>query len=222
MKSRNKLEIRLLVRTLAGLGILVMILFANIYPAVAKGPESATITGPGIDQPIELLGTIEMDSVVQLMEQTGLWYDTGTPIPSKEPVGELGPSYTLTWINSGPPSLSAEERTIYQEIYLDAENGPLIHTPPQESLQGWGAGVIGWFVAPSELKDTLTELGVPISASSVVLDAHLFKTAGDTVLPERKPTRDPRYLGLIGFVILLGLAGLFGARLVKDRSGSVI
>lgn len=217
MNSKINIVIRLLVRILAGLVIMVMILFANINPAVAKGPESATITGPGIEQPIELLNNSNMDLVVRLMEQTGLWYDTGTPLSSKEPVGELGPSYTLTWINSGPPSLSADERTIYQEIYLDAENGPLIHTPPQESLQGWGAGVIGWFVAPGNLKDTLTELDVPISASSVVLDAHLFKTAGDTVLPVSKPARAPWYLSLVGFSIVVVLTGLLSAHLIKVR-----
>lgn len=219
MNSRINIVIRLLVRTFAGLVIMVMILFTDINLAVAKGPESATITGPGIEQPIELLNNTNMDLVVRLMEQTGLWYDTGTSLSSKEPVGDLGPSYTLTWINSGPPSLSADDRTIFQQIYLDAENGPLIHTPPQESLQGWGAGVIGWFIAPGELKDTLIELGVPIPASSVVLDAHLFKSAGDTVLSVRKPTRTPRYLGvLVFFVLFLGLAGVFGARLFKGRT----
>jgi hypothetical protein len=220
MKSRRNIEIKQLVRILAGLVFTAVLLLVIIEPVVAKGPESATITGPEIDQSIELINNTDLDLVVRLMEQTGLWYDTGIPLPSEEPVGELGPTYTLTWINSGPPSLSKEKRTIRQELYLDAENGPLIHTPAQETLQGWGPGVIGWFVAPGELKETLTELGVPISPSSLILEAHHFKSAGDTMLPVREPAGIPWYLGVIGFALFVGLVGVFGAHLMKGRIGT--
>jgi hypothetical protein len=54
----------------------------------------------------------------------------------EEPPGELGPSYVLTWINSGGPDDSVAERTIRDVIYLDAKNEPVVHTPMQEGLLG--------------------------------------------------------------------------------------
>jgi hypothetical protein len=58
-------------------GIVLSLLVATAVvvtarPALAKGLESATIAGPGIDRPIELSDTPNL--MVRLMEQTGLWY----------------------------------------------------------------------------------------------------------------------------------------------------
>lgn len=220
MKSRSIMETKLLVKILAVLLFMAVVLFAINDPVIAKGPESVTITGPGIDQPINLMDNNDIDLEVRLMEQMGLWYGTGIPLNSKALDEAQGPRYTLTWVNSGPPSMTVEERTIYQYIYLNAESGPLIHTPDQDSLRGWGSGVIGWFIAPGELEDTLTELGAPISPSSLVLEAHLYRTAGDMVLPVRQPARAPWFLGVIGFALFLGLAGVFGARLLKGKTGT--
>jgi hypothetical protein len=102
------------------------------------------------------------------MEQSGIWYGVGDlPSPVSEPAGELGQAYELTWVNGGPPGTPIKERTIVQFIYLNAESGALIHTPPQDSLQNWGQSVIGWFAAPEGLPDTLMDLGVPISTTSM-------------------------------------------------------
>ena len=60
---------------------------------------------------------------------------------TEEPAGELGPGYTLTWINAGPPGESADQRTIRQVIYLEAENGPVIDVvqiDPQAALPADG------------------------------------------------------------------------------------
>jgi hypothetical protein len=180
-----------------------------------------TITGPGIDRPIELMDTANSDLMVRLMEQTGLWYGTGDlPLPLEEPAGKLGPSFTLTWINSGPPGESVDERTMRQVIYLDAENGPVIHTPAQEALRGWGPGVIGWFAAPSGLRDTLAELGAPISAASSFSEQSLSEIAADTALPERESAGTAWYLGVVGLALGVGLAGAMGDHLIKGRIGT--
>jgi hypothetical protein len=155
-----------LVRFFTGVAFMATVLFGSSAPVSAKGPESATITGPWIDRPIELMDGTNPDLVARLIEQTALWYGSGDPLTPEKRAGELGPSYTLTWINSGPPGKSAEKRTIRQVIYLAAENGPIIHTPEQEALEGWEVRVTGWFVASSGLRDTLPELGAPVSAPS--------------------------------------------------------
>ncbi|HZD24233.1 MAG TPA: hypothetical protein VE569_12655 [Acidimicrobiia bacterium] len=130
--------------------------------ASAKGPESATLTGPGIDQPIQLIhrsvsfDTYANHASVRLIRLTGLFYGPGSdPIsPPENP----GPAYTLTWVNSGPPGDNIDARTIQQYVYLDAADGPLIHTPSQIGLEGWGPEVIGWFNAPAELESTIEEV----------------------------------------------------------------
>lgn len=146
-------------RTTAVTTALVLILAAA--PAMAKGPASATITGPGIDQPIELFdhrqsGQVMAKQIVDLIEQTGLWYAT----PSLERIdqpGGLGEPLVLAW--------GEGSRMIRQDIYLHAEGGPVIHTlEGQPSLEAWGGEITGWFRAPTELVDTLRAFGVPTDA----------------------------------------------------------
>ncbi len=212
--SRCVRTARSLVRLFVWTAFTTTILFGFSDPVSAKGPQSATISGPGIDRPIELLDTSDIDLVVKLMEQTGLWYDTGDPLPFGEPKGELGHSYTLTWINSGPPAKSTADRTIRQLIYLDAEGGPVLHTPAQDNLQGWGPGVIGWFAAPPGLRDTLTELGVPISSPPSYDEAAPSEISADNALTERESTQALWYLGAMIFVFSVILAGAFGIYMI--------
>jgi hypothetical protein len=192
---------------------LVLVLFGLTSPVIAKGPESVTITGPGIDSPLELMDNANFDLIARLMEQTGLWYGTGDlPRAVEEPQGELGPSYTLTWINAGPPGNSVKSRTMVQLLYMDAENGPFIHTPDQESLENWGGGVIGWFAAPSGLQDTLVDLGVPRSAGT---------RSKNSAIIERIFGRFG-YFAVVGFAVIVVLVGVFGiqrlVRLASSRS----
>lgn len=183
--------------------------------ALAKGPESATITGPGIDEPleIELIETANPDLVRRLMEQTGLWFATGdsSRIPA-EPAGDLGPAYTLTWINSGPPADPVEERTIRQILYLHAESGPVIETPSQIGLEGWGPEVIGWFIAPDGLADTLTAMGVPTLAPQSMLDPPASTNPEAAALHEVEPADSVSYLAVAGFGLFIVILLIWIAR----------
>lgn len=201
----------------AGLLVLTVVLFVSVKPVGAKGPESVTITGPGFEYPIYLMDNENIDLEVKLMEQAGLWFGTAIPLSSEVPEGLLNPRYTLTWVNSGPPIMSVEERTIRQEIYLDTKVGPIIHTPAQDSLKDWGAGMIGWFAAPDDLEDTLADLGIPDFQSPMILDPHLYKTAGDSVFPKRESPEIEWQPVIVAVALVLGLVSLFGARVVKWR-----
>lgn len=128
--------------------------------AQAKGAESVTLSGPGIDKPIELIDrsisfdTYENNAPVRLIGLIGL--GSGR-FPGTTPPEELGSAYTLTWV-MGPPGDPIELRTIYQYVYLEAAGGTLIHTPEQIGLDGWGANVAGWFEAPEELGPTIEDV----------------------------------------------------------------
>lgn len=146
--------------------VLTILMFGLAVPALAKGPESGTLSGPGIAEPIELFDQRPAQEIQpppsRLLDLTHLW--RGAPPPTSPPAN-LGEAYTITWVNMGPPSATAEERTIVQHIYLDAEGGPLIHTPDQPGLEGWGDGVTGWFEATALLKDTIKEIAAMAKGS---------------------------------------------------------
>lgn len=168
MKNRSRIAetATLFEKVLTTAAIIALAMVGLAEPAAAKGPASITITGPGIDGPIELIETVDTDQLRRLMEQSGVWYATGDlPAPlGEKPTGELGPSYMLTWVILGPPGTPEEERTIRQLIYPQAENGPIIHT--QEVPEGWGQEVLGWFAAPPTFTETLTSLGTPLTEAS--------------------------------------------------------
>jgi hypothetical protein len=140
-------------------------------PAMAKGPESATLSGPGIDEPIVLLEQGSGISVIgtgsaesDLIALTGLWqFDPTRELIS--PPRDLGTGLNLSWVNMGPPHLPKSERTIRQILYLYAEGGPIINTPEQASLDGWG-GVTGWYRADTRLLSVVERLaGIDFSAA---------------------------------------------------------
>ncbi|HVR79971.1 MAG TPA: hypothetical protein VMS99_16460 [Acidimicrobiia bacterium] len=179
--------------TIRFVSTVVLILIA--VPVFAKGPMSATISGPGIDEPIELFDQRQSEQVmhehiVDLIEQTGLWY-ANQSLERVDPPVEPGQPLMLAWWGGG-------EHTIQQVIYLHADGGPVIHTPEgQTALEGWGGEVTGWFRAPVELGDTLQALGVPVDA----------------------PTGSP---SVLGWVAALALVGFLATRLVNSRLRPVV
>lgn len=103
MQIKSRLVLRVLISVLAQVAFVIVVLFGFGDSVAAKGLVSVTITGPGMAHPIELLDTANIDLLTRLMEQTGLRYGTGDlPTPLEELPRELGPSYTLAWIDFGP------------------------------------------------------------------------------------------------------------------------
>lgn len=156
-------------RTVTVLLVVSALVLGNAGIALGKGPESVTLTGPEIDSPVELMDAVDWpiscdnscppDPMVRMMEQSGLWSATGDlPVAIDEPEGDLGPRHVLTWIRGGFDGESVEERTFHQYIYLQAEDGPVIHTPEPEGLVDWGPVDTGWFRASDDLPETLDDL----------------------------------------------------------------
>jgi hypothetical protein len=135
---------------------------ASAGPAWAKGIESATISGPGLDHPLDV--TPPNGDGGRLASLTGFWdVMPGQPRPptftKQAPPVELGPRYTITWrLMSGPDETTA----IRQDVYPAAAGGPLVNTPAgQRIFEGTTVG--GWYAAPPALRDVLGTLGVPVA-----------------------------------------------------------
>ena len=129
-------------------------------PASAKGIQSATITGPGLDHPIDI-------EVGRLPDLTAFWQVMpGQPEPptlmERAPTGRVGPRYTVTW----QLMTDADETTaIRQDLYPLAEGGPLVHTAAGQPIFD-GTTIGGWYQAPIALRDRLHALGVPPASAA--------------------------------------------------------
>lgn len=160
------------------MGSLLLALVASApQSAEAAGAESARLTGPDIESPVDLLAQ-EPD----LPALTGAWFAAAgedvTPLMQGPPTTLLGRRLTLTWVMRGPPELPREERSVIQHVYPEAEGGPLIETPKG---QGVWEGAVGWYVAPDEFGALLADLGlgaedeaewprfVPVAAGATVV-----------------------------------------------------
>ncbi len=134
--------------------------------AWAKGPMTAVIAGPGIDEPIVVSGTFDGTGdapIARLADAMGLdplfvGID-GHALPQEMAQAPTGPTYRVswTWFNGS---------VIPLEIYPAAEGGPLVHAEPglyrsEDGDAGFGIRG-GWYRADDELLDVLDELGVPL------------------------------------------------------------
>jgi hypothetical protein len=154
--------------TVAGVVTVLLFSFSVAGPAWGKGPESVTITGPGLDRPIEIQlsgpGSQQDDTppylVVALTELADPYYaGSEVELSAGPPPRPLKDRYTLTWHMSRPPDADPADYTVVQDLYPDAFTMPVIHTRPGPYLGDSG----GWYDAPSALRDTLGALGVPVS-----------------------------------------------------------
>lgn len=166
--------------------VTTMILILIAVPALAKGPSSATVTGPGIDEPIELIDYGDLgqrDSVVALMRMTGVWYGNMGLEETTElsPDVELGAAYILTWVSEANPGDPNDDFTIQQTLYPHALGGPVVHTPAQPALDDESL-TLGWRNVPVAFNDTLRQLGVPIDPVDETASGNQLKAAAVVVL----------------------------------------
>ena len=142
--------------------------------ASAKGPDQATITGPGLDAPIVLSGDAESNyssSFGQFVAGTGfmpaVFHQQPDPMSNRRPKGDLGPRYTIVY---RVPAGELEAATVRQELYPYAAVGAVTYMRPGQRMFG-GEHLTrgGWFVGGNGLKQTLTALGLPRTASQTTV-----------------------------------------------------
>jgi hypothetical protein len=136
-------------------------LFAFPAASEAKGPAEATLTGPGLAEPIRFQWSGRGADLELLVEQSGFFAAAFGQAPNlmlaRRPEGPLGPRYTITY------DLGTSVR---QHVYPWASGGALTHMPGGQRFWGTETADRGWYRA-SGLTDTLVAAGLPTGPVTV-------------------------------------------------------
>ena len=134
-------------------------------PAAAKGPSTASLTGPGLDHTLPVNGEGEAGPgtpLGSLVELGGFFPQMFLSVPDPtirtRPAGDLGPRYRVAYRVPGPHGTS----TVVQDVYPYAKT-PVTHMSPNQRFWGLNRTHGGWFVAGPGLKVTLIAAGLPES-----------------------------------------------------------
>ena len=134
-------------------------------PAAAKGPSTASLTGPGLGHAIPIKGEGESGTgtpLGSLVELGGFFPQMFRQFPDSttrsRPLGDLGPKYRVAYRVPGPGGIS----TVVQDVYPYAKT-PTTYMRPNERFWGGNRTHGGWFAAGPGLKVTLVEAGLPES-----------------------------------------------------------
>jgi hypothetical protein len=128
--------------------------------ASAKGPESAKLTGPGLDErSLTFVGDGEMGQGTPLgvlVDATGffaqMYGQTPDPTSTARPRGTLGPRYRITYVMPGP---NGTRSRVVQDVYPFAKPVPLTYM--RSTQRYWGSRLAhgGWFRSTAALRQVL-------------------------------------------------------------------
>jgi hypothetical protein len=139
--------------------------------AAAKGPDQATITGPGLDggkivyrsgggDPAS--GSKFMSFVEAVGFFPAMFGHVPDPMVDKRPSGNLGRCYKVVYRVPGPDN---DKATIRQDVYPYASLGVVSYMKPGQPFFGGREKTRGgWFVAGQPTQRTLVAAGFPSSA----------------------------------------------------------
>ena len=147
------------------------IIWISAGGAAAKGPDQATVSGPGIDQPIAVrphgsptIGQ-HMASLIQssgIMNQ--LWCRSCDDLSAKQPTADLGPMYAVRY--RLPSLTSGSTRWVEQHAYPFAQPHPVTYVAPGQPF--WHQRTAGgWYEAGPKLRHLLVGLGAQMEPASV-------------------------------------------------------
>jgi hypothetical protein len=143
--------------------LLFLAVVALAFPTVAaaKGPDQATITGPGLDSPLSISGTEGSGDLGLLVQGVGFFPaafgQSPDPMLNKRPSRFLGPRYKVVYRVPGPHRVSD---TLRQDLYPYAVGGPVSYMKPGQPF--WEQQTRGgWFRGTAQLKRMLVKAGLP-------------------------------------------------------------
>jgi hypothetical protein len=146
--------------------LLLLAVAALAFPSIAatKGPDQATITGPGLDSPLAISGTEGSGDLGLLVQGVGFFpaaFDQSPdPMLDSRPSVRLGPRYEIVYRVPGPHSVAD---TLRQDLYPYAAGGPLSYMKPGQPF--WEQRTRGgWYRGTLQLKKMLIRTGLPARA----------------------------------------------------------
>jgi hypothetical protein len=144
-------------------------LFALVLPVVAaaKGPESASVSGPGLEGTLDIRGNGEgPGTALGTLTNSGGFFaqmfgQTPDPTLATRPAGKLGLRYTVVYLVPGPNGGSSR---VVQFVYPYAKPVPLTYMKPGQRFWGTERAHGGWFQASPAMKKLLVRAGLPARA----------------------------------------------------------
>ncbi len=134
--------------------------------ASAKGPDQASISGPGLAKTIVLGGNGESTGtgLGELAVRAGFFpaafRESPDPMLNHAPTKQLGPKYRVRYRVPGPDS---QTFWIDADLYPYAKDGALTYTKPGQRIFGMHTRG-GWFLGGTQLKLTLLHEGLTARA----------------------------------------------------------
>ena len=134
--------------------------------AAAKGPDRASISGPGLSHPVTIDGDGESgSSALGILAGEGgffaqMYGATGPGTLRARPKLKLGPRYQVTYRVPGQDGAS----TVQQDLYPYAARGPITYMARGQTFWGTQTTNGGWFRGTSGLKQMLVQAGLPAAA----------------------------------------------------------
>jgi hypothetical protein len=133
--------------------------------ASAKGPESASLTGPGLgDRSLAVAGQGEMGPgtpLGALVDSGGffaqMFGEAPDPTSKVRPPGALGPRYRVTYVVPGP---NGTRSRVVQYVYPFAKPVPVTYLKPGQTFWGNKHSHGGWFRSSAELRRALVQAGL--------------------------------------------------------------
>ena len=131
--------------------------------AAAKGPSSASITGPQLERSLAVAGQGEGPGTAlgNLVDLGGffpqMYGQSPDPTLRARPSATLGPRYVVTYVVPGPNSIRSK---VVQSVYPVARPVPLTFMQPGQTFWNGRKTHGGWFRATAELRTLLAAVGV--------------------------------------------------------------
>jgi hypothetical protein len=127
--------------------------------AAAKGPESASIEGPGGSIAVSGDGEGGAGTPLGNLVENGGFFPavfarSPDPMLARRPSGDLGPRYTVTYVVPGPGG----DSRIEQDVYPYAQPTAVTYMRPGQRFWGGEQTHGGWYVATGDLT---TSVGLP-------------------------------------------------------------
>jgi hypothetical protein len=149
--------------------VIAVALVALALPAVvaAKGPVSASISGPGLASPLTISGNGEGPGTPlgTLASASGffpqLFGQSPDPTLAARPTGTLGRRYTVVYLVPGPNNIRSR---VVQLVYPYAKPVALTYMKPGQRYWDGRRAHGGWYRASPTLKRMLVRAGLPVSA----------------------------------------------------------